>query len=206
MAVQAWLDALREKYLSAEPIGTLELCFIAGPDAVPHYRRNPFKRPLGTPWASWFDSQFTAEGIAVASALGANSGIYQEWANWRPSVSYSYDLFCHLLRLVHHPNTPANVKEVLAPFVALWEPLLQQQITLLQTHEYRAKFAGTEYSGFYRALQTSIKLQERTSTFSPNLVTETFERLQKDLLTQQLKSLAKNESGKGAGRKRDGAK
>ena len=128
--------------------------FIQDPQAIPSHPRNPFRRPAGTPFGVWFDSLDTARGQQLAAALGQNSGFFQEYLNWAPSVSNLFDLVSRLVPLLAHPETPEPFRQGLFPYVYSLCCTLEQQVALLKVHQVHAKHKGIALEGTWKALLT----------------------------------------------------
>ena len=111
-------------------------------------------------------------------------------------MSWLFDTVAGLVQLSAHPDTPALFRDALFPFVYALGAILEQEITLVKIHEVHGEHVGTPLEGTWKALQTQIRLQGTTSAYNGELVTETLDRIHKDLLTQQLKAVAKSEAGR----------
>lgn len=191
-----WLRDYCLKLTGSHPTAPLEAYLLQHPADLPQQRRNPVARPPAVEFPSWFNAAHTAQGQLLASQLGPNSGFFQEYLNWAPSVSWLFDLVAGLVQLTAHPSTPAPFRDALFPFVYGFGAVLEQTITLIKIHEVHGQHAGTPLDGTWRALQTQIRLQGTSSTYSGEVVADTLDRIHKDLLTQQLKAVAKNEASR----------
>ena len=189
-----WLREYAKRLAGTPPIRQFQDYLLFDPEAVPHQPRNPFHRPPGVPFGTWFDSGDTAQGQALASKLGANSGYFQEYLNWAPSVSNLYDLVANLVQILGHEQTPEAFRQGLFPQLYNLCGLLEHQVALLRVHTVHAKHQGTALEGTWKALLTQIRLQANQSTFQPGIIEETLEKIDKELLTQQLKEATKSEA------------
>ena len=58
------------------PDGPIEECWLSDPQFLRQAVNNPVPRPAGAFAPHWFDVRHTAEGAAIAQALGVNSGYF----------------------------------------------------------------------------------------------------------------------------------
>jgi hypothetical protein len=155
-------------------------------------------RPAGARSPFWFDVRDTAEGSAVATALGPNSGYFQEYAGWAPLVSWLFDATAAFVDVAAHPDLPASVRDFLLPYLYTYVEVteaLHDQLALQRIH---AKHKGSGLEGSWRAIQAEIRLADRGQRFSTSRVDGTLERMRKELLTQELKHVTKTAAARKA--------
>ena len=181
---EQWLRDYCVKVCGALPDQPIAAILLRNPVQLPHSRLNPIEQPSGVQFPFWFDSRSTPTGQRLGSALGESSGFFQEYLNWAPSVSWLYDLVAHFCQLIVHPQTLPAVREVLFPYFHGFASILELQLSLIQIHSVHGEHHGTALDGTWKALQTQIRLQATTNQYRPGLLTDTLDRINKELLSQ----------------------
>ena len=157
---------------------------------------NPVPRPAGARCPYWFDVRDTAEGSSIASTLGYNSGYFQEYAGWAPTVSWLFDATAALVDLAAHPDLSKPVRDLLLPYVYTLVEIAEAQHDQLSLQQVHAKHKGTGLEGSRRAIQAEIRLADRNQRFVTSSVHGTLDRLRKELLTQEIKFTTKSAASK----------
>ena len=191
---QEWLQNYCLRTTGAIPNQPVEQYLLQRPTDLTQQPANPVQRPDGAQFGVWFDSLETPTGQLLGSQLGIHSGYFQEFLNWAPSVSFQFDLTVRLAQLLGHPGTHDAVRNVLFPFVFGYAQLLEQQLSFLRIHTVHGQHIGTALDGTWKALLTQVRLQANRSRYQPELITETLQRIDKELLTQRLKESTKSEA------------
>ena len=65
---------------------------------------------------------------------------------------------------------------------------------MLCIHWVHGQHQGTALEGTWRALLTQVRLQANQSRYQPEIITDTLQRIDKELLAQQLKESTKSEA------------
>ena len=97
-------------------------------------------------------------------------------------------------------------QDALFLFVFGYAEILEQAVALLQIHTVHAQHHGTALDGAWRALQTQVRLQATTNRFRAEIITDTLDRINKELLSQELKQATKTEAHHQSGTRSDGPK
>ena len=105
-----------------------------------------------------------------------------------------FDLTVRLAQLLYHPATQHGVRDALFPFLFGYAQLLEQQLSLLRIHWVHGQHQGTALEGTWRALLTQVRLQANQSRYQPEIITDTLQCIDKELLAQQLKESTKSEA------------
>ena len=189
-----WLQNYLLRVTGQLPDRPVEAYLLGSPAELHFHPANPLQRPEGARFGVWFDSLETPTGQLLGSQLGVHSGYFQEYLNWAPSVSFLFDLTVRLAQLLYHPATHAAVRDALFPFVFGQAQLLEQQISLLRIHSVQGQHIGTALDGTWRALLTQVRLQANQSKYQPEIISDTLQRIDKELLAQQLKESTKSEA------------
>ena len=203
---EQWLRDYCVRVCGSLPDQPLPVYLLHNPAELGRQRLNPVERPDGVRFPLWFDSLETPTGQLLGSRLGVQSGFFQEYLNWAPSVSWFYDLTARLCQLCVHPHTPSAFRDALFPFVFGYAEILEQAVALLQIHAVHAQHHGTALDGAWRALQTQVRLQATTNRFCAEIITDTLDRINKELLSQQLKQATKTEAHRQSSTRSDGPK
>ena len=188
---ERWCRDQSRRFNNRIPTAPIADCWLPDPALLPQSVNNPVARPAGARSPYWFDVRDTAEGSAVATTLGANSGYFQEYAGWAPPVSWLFDTVAAFLEVSAHPDLPPSVREFNLPYLySLVEvtEALHDQLSLQRVH---AKHKGSGLEGLWRAIQVEIRLVNRGLCFGTSRADGTLKRMRKELLTQGLKHATK---------------
>ena len=83
---EQWCREQSRRFNNRIPTAPIADCWLPDPALLPQSVNNPVAHPAGARSPYWFDVRDTAEGSAVATTLGVNSGYFQEYAGWAPPV------------------------------------------------------------------------------------------------------------------------
>ena len=114
---ELWLRDQTLRFNESLPAGPIEGCWLPDPRLLPHCVTNPVSRPSGARFPEWFDVRHTAAGSAVATALGPNSGYFQEYASWAPFVAWIFDLTAAWLNITAHPAFLPILQDLNLPYL-----------------------------------------------------------------------------------------
>ena len=193
---EQWCREQSLRFNNRIPDLPIEACWLSDPRYLGQSVNNPVARPASARSPKWFDVRSTAEGSAIAQALGVNSGYFQEYAGWAPPVSWLFDITAAFVGILAHPELPGPVRAFVLPYVyALVEVTgaFHNQLSLQRIH---AEHKGGGLEGSWRAIQAEIRLGARGHQFSTPEVDGTLDRLRKELLTQEIKFASKNAASK----------
>ena len=109
---------------------------------------------------------------------------------------YLFDLTVGFVRLLAHPETDEGVRRALFLTVFTYAALLDQQVGLLDVHKVHAEYAGTALEHIYKALQVDQHARAKIHEYR---VSTMVQKVEKELLTQQLKHTAKTAAGRSTG-------
>ena len=84
----------------------------------------------------------------------------------------------------------------------LFRSILEQQVGLLDVHQVHAEYAGTASEHLYKALQVDQRARAKVHRYRAGATIEALAKVEKELLTQQIKHTAKT----AAGRSSDGSR
>ena len=195
---EQWCRDQALRFSNRIPDGSIEDCWLSDPRFLRRAVNNPVPRPAGARCPYWFDVRDTAEGSCIASALGANSGYFQEYAGWAPSVSWLFDVTAAIVDLSAHPDLSRPVRDLLLPYVYALVEVAEAQHDQLSLQQVHAKHKGTGLEGSWRAIQAEIRLADRNQRFVTSSVHGTLDRLRKELLTQEIKFATKSAASRRA--------
>ena len=89
---ELWLREQSERFNGRLPDRPLPVTWLSDPRRLPRSPCNRVARPGFAAFPLWFDVRQTSQGQELASALGPNSGYFQEYAAWSPWASWGFDL------------------------------------------------------------------------------------------------------------------
>ena len=189
---EQWCRDQALRFSNRIPDGPIEEAWLPDPRFLRRAVNNPVSRPAGARSPHWFDVRDTAEGSSIANALGANSGYFQEYAGWAPTVSWLFDATAALVDLSAHPDLSKPVRDLLLPYIYTFVEVTEAVHDQLSLQQIHAKHKGTGLEGSWRAIQAEIRLADRNQRLVTSSVHGTLDRLRKELLTQEIKFATKS--------------
>lgn len=189
---ELWLREQAVRFCNRLPDQPLEATWLSDPRFLRRAANNPVARPDGACAPHWFDVKHTAEGLAIANALGPNSGYFQEYASWAPSVSWLFDSVAGIVELLAHPHLPSHIRDLFLPYLYAQVQIVGAQHSLLALQRIHAHQKGTGLEGSWRALQAGIRANALDSRFKTDEIDGALEKFKKELFTQELKLTTKH--------------
>jgi hypothetical protein len=195
---EQWCRDQSVRFSGRIPDAPIESCWLSDPRFLGQSVNNPVARPAGARSPHWFDVRDTAEGSAVAQALGVNSGYFQEYAGWAPLVAWLFDTTAAFVSILAHPELPGPVRAFVLPYVFSLVEVTEAFHNQLSLQRIHAQHKGSGLEGSWRAIQAEIRLGGRNQRFDTPQVNGTLDRLRKELLTQEIKYATKSAASKRA--------
>ena len=132
----------------------------------------------------------------MASALGANSGYFQEYASWAPFVSWIFDLAAAWVHITAHPSFPPELRDVNLPYLHALVTCVERLDASLRLHQVHADQKGTLLDSTWHALQSNLRLGGASRRFSTAFIDEPLAKLRTEALGHQLKLASKTAGAK----------
>lgn len=189
---ELWLREQSERFNGRLPDKPLPVTWLSDPRRLPRSPCNRVARPDFAAFPLWFDVRQTSQGQELASALGPNSGYFQEYAAWSPWASWGFDLTASFVDLAAHPDLPPQIRDLILPYVYGYVQLAEAESNQVRLHQIHAAHKGTGLEGSWRAIQAQIRLTGGEQGFRSDAVDGTLQRMRTELLNQEVKLATKN--------------